>query len=181
MSNNYRPPRMTKKWEPKEWRPEYQRIVAYSACGIANTEIALKLGFTKEHISNILNLPQAKELLAQITLKLAAQQDINLTTEMTALVTQSFKRVKAVMNDDKLFEQSPFAIIDRGLEIMKGAGLLRGGGNGAPNAPISVGGNMNVFNLPPELAERLVDGLEKSNEARRLHTPRELKTGTDGD
>jgi hypothetical protein len=180
--SEYRPPRMTKKWVPKEWRPEYQRIVGYSACGISNIEIAQKLGFTKEHVSNILNLPEAKQLLAKITLKLAQNQDFNISTEMTQLVEQSFKRVKAVMNDDKLFEQSPFAIIDRGLEIMKGSGLLRGGGNGAP--PSLVGGNIsnvNLFNLPPELSERLVEGLEKSNRAREIHAPRELKTGTDGD
>src|SRR6266850_7034341 len=54
------------KWKPKRWHPVYEEIVLLGALGYANTEIAREKGFTKEHVSNVLNTPQAKMIQAII-------------------------------------------------------------------------------------------------------------------
>src|SRR5678815_940735 len=58
------------KWKPKKWRVEYDRVVAMSVTGLSNTEIAAKVGFTKEYVSMILNLDEGKALYNKLQEKI---------------------------------------------------------------------------------------------------------------
>lgn len=168
-ADNRRPPRLTR-WKPKMWRPEYERMVAYSTLGWSNTRIAKELGYTKEHVSNVLNTPQAEALKEQLLKRLHEVAVTSIPDNLEYIARRTTERLKKVLDDDELFDKSPFAVIDRGMDVLKGLSHLKGGGNGA--------GSINVNSaiiLPISAAENLASGLNKANEVRQLHAPKDEK------
>lgn len=160
-----------KKWIPKKWRPEYERVVAMSAAGMSNKQIATNVGFTPVHVSNILNLPQATELMERIVAKMREKSLVDIPNTLQRIAEKTAVRLESVLNNDELFEKSPFAVIDRGMDVLKGLNHLKGGGNGAP-----VGNVTNIQNamiVSADQADALSEGLRKRNEVKRLHSPTE--------
>lgn len=149
------------KWVPKKWRPEYDRIVAYSVMGKANTWIAQTLGFTPEHVSSILNTPRGIDLAAKLQEKLAANIESSVPDELAQIGKQAIKRLKTLMDDDEIFQKSPFAVVDRGMDVLKGLRHLVPGGNGAA---IQAGGNVTNIGqvvLSAQQHSDILDGLQQ--------------------
>lgn len=167
------------KWKPKKWRPEYDRIVGYSALGRSNVWIAENLQFTPEHVSTILNLPEAKALMEKLQTKLRERIVLNIPEVLDDVAQMAVKRLKQVMESDELFEKSPFAVIDRGMDVLKGLNHLRGGGNGAPVLPPpGTVTNIGVVNITPGQKSDITMGLEKIAEVRQLHSGTGTGDGT---
>lgn len=161
------PARVVKKWRPKKWRPEYDRVVAYSAMGKSNIWIAQQLSFTKEHVSTILNQPQAIELIGRLQAKLQDNMMVSIPQALSEIADKAVLRLKEVMFDDKLFSKNPFAVVDRGMDVLKGLQHLKGGGNGAPQQGNVY--NINTAILAPHQRSDILEGLEKVQEVNRLH------------
>lgn len=162
-----RPPAL-KKWVAKKWKPEYERMVAYSAMGWSNIKIAGECGRTTVHVSNVLNLPQAKELKQKIMERMREKTLEDVPTLLKKIAHKTAERLNSIIQDDDKFEKSPFAVIDRGLDVLKGTGYLKGGGNGAPQ-PFQQ--QNNFFNMPPHLMERLNAGMLTADKAQEIHAP----------
>lgn len=156
-----------KKWRPKKWRAEYDRIVAYSAMGKSNVWIAQQMGFDKVHVSVILHLPQAIELADKLQARLRERIETNIPEVLGYVAQRTAERLKQVIDDDELFEKNPFAVIDRGMDVMKGLNHLRGGGNGSPQE----GGVTNIGTVVISNGQKsdLMQGLEMIREVKRIH------------
>lgn len=153
------------KWVPKKWKADYDRVVGYHVVGKENKEIAVMLGFTPEHVSTILNTPQAQELKKRLEASLREKMLTNIPDALEYVARKTADLMKKVVDDEKLFEKSPFAVIGMGMDVMKGLNHLKGGGNGA-------GGTINVERaviVSGAAADGLVAGFDKANEARRLN------------
>ena len=161
-----------KKWIPKKWRPEYERVVAMSAAGMSNKQIANSVGFTPVHVSNILNLPQATELMERIVAKMREKSLTDIPSTLQRIAEKTAVRLEKVLDNEDLFEKSPFAVIDRGMDVLKGLNHLKGGGNGAPGSVTHVHGNAMI--VSSDQADALSEGLRKRNEVKRLHSPNEI-------
>jgi hypothetical protein len=161
-----------KKWIPKKWRPEYERVVAMSAAGMSNKQIAASVGFTPVHVSNILNLPQATDLMERIVAKMREKSMVDIPSTLQRVAEKAAQRLESVINNDELFEKSPFAVLDRGMDVIKGLNHLKGGGNGAPGNVTHVHGNAMI--VSSDQADALSEGLRKRNEVKRLHSPNEI-------
>lgn len=158
-----------KKWKPKRWRPEYDRIVAYSVMGKANTWIAENLGFTPEHVSTILNQTQAIELAAKLQAKLREKIEVNIPDVLSKVAEKTAERLFTLVNDEHLWEKNPFAVVDRGLDVLKGLNHLKGGGNGSLNG----GGttiNVGTAILAPTQQDSILQGLKMVAEVKKLHS-----------
>lgn len=159
-----RRPKLTS-WKPKTWKAIYDRVVAFHVMGKKNTEIAATLSMTPEHVSAILNQPQALALKKKMEDALRSRMEDNIPDMLEYVARKTASRLKQVLDDDELFAKAPLAIIDRGLDVMKGLNHLKGGGNGAP-------GSMNIQNaviIPQSQAAGLIEGFSKSDEARRIN------------
>lgn len=168
-----------KKWIPKKWRPEYERVVALSAAGKSNREIATIVGFTPVHVSNILNLPQATELMERIVAKMREKSLTDIPSTLQRIAEKTAVRLERVLDDEKLFEQSPFAVIDRGMDVLKGLNHLKGGGNGSGTGNVThVHGNAMI--VSSDQADALSEGLRKRNEVKRLHASTEVVEDASG-
>lgn len=160
------------KWQPRKWRVEYDRIVGMSVLGLANTEIAEKVGFCKEYISVILNLPEAKILYNRLQQKLLEQQEAFIPNTLNYVAKKTAERLKQVIDNDDLFQKNPFAVIDRGMDVLKGLRHLTGGGNGSigtgePGAVTNIG--TVVINQGQK--SDIMTGLEKLQEIKQIHSP----------
>lgn len=154
------------KWVPKKWKADYDRVVGYHVVGKENKEIAVMLGFTPEHVSTILNTPQAQELKKKMEASLREKMLTNIPETLDYVARKGAERLKQIVDNDDLFEKSPFAVVDRAMDVMKGLNHLKGGGNG------SQGGGINVERaiiVSGESAAGLVAGFGKADEARRLN------------
>jgi|GraSoiStandDraft_4_1057263.scaffolds.fasta_scaffold1510561_1 hypothetical protein len=154
-------------WSPKKWKAVYDRVVAYHVMGKKNNEIAATLNMTPEHISTILNQPHAIELKLKMEAAIRDKMAENIPNILEAVSRKTALRLQQILDDDELFKKAPLAIIDRGLEVLKGLSHLKGGGNGAPVGGTIVHGNAII--IPQNQAEGLIAGFTKSDEARRIH------------
>jgi len=160
-----------RRWVPRKWKPEYEIVVAYSSAGFGNQKIAdlmrekHNLSYTKQHISNILNTPQAEEFRERLLEKMRKNNIDNIPQQLEDIRKQAIKNIKSVLANPDLMESSPLAVFDRSLQVAKGLGDLK------EDKPSS--GNMNinnaVFAMPAELAQIFTDGLNKANEVKLLH------------
>ena len=162
-----------KRWRPLQWRPEYDRVVAYSVIGKSNIWIAKQLDFTPQHVSNLLRQPQAIAFAEKLHEKMRAQITINVPEVLSQIAEKSVLRLKEIIYDDELFQKSPFAVVDRGLEVIKGLGHIRGGGNGALQPTVNTV-NIGTAILAPHERISILEGLERIKEVKQLH-------GTDND
>lgn len=152
------------KWKPKKWRPEYDRIVAYSVMGKSNVWIAKQLDFTPVHVSNILNQPQAIELADKLHQKLRANLESDIPSVLTDVAQKTAKLMQRVIDDEVLVQKNPFAIIDRGMEVLKGLGHLKTGaqqGGNTFNGPTVV--------LTAHQNDAIASGLEKLQQIKVIH------------
>lgn len=159
-----KPARFTK-WVPKKWRPEYERVVIMSATGLSNTQIAEKTGFTKQHVSNILNLPQAEQLQAKIVERMRERALTDIPSVLNRVAEKAAERLEKMINNDELFEKNPFAVIDRGMDVIKGLNHLKSKAPEQGNT--TVNGNAVILNLRD--VDEIAAGLEKLAEVKRLH------------
>jgi predicted transcriptional regulator len=159
------------KWKPKQWRPEYERAVAYSALGVSNIEIAKMLGFSKEYVSMILNLDESKKRMAEFLEKLKVNNDVNVTEVSERVVGKTLKRLESLLDNEEAFEKSPFAIIDRGLRLSeaimkKGIDTLPGNSGGVHIHNHGEGSSTMI--VTPETDDSLKAALRKAQNVRSL-------------
>lgn len=166
-----RGPRLTLPWKPKEWRPEYERVVALSCMGKSNTEVALLTNFTSQHVSNILNLDEAAVFRKQVLDKMRERSMMDIPEQMERLKGNIVKRLNEAMTDDVLFQDSPFALLDRGIRVLEGSKVLDKGG-AVTNVQVNNQNNSTMV-LPTESANTLIEGLRKADEVKRVHAPSE--------
>lgn len=156
------------RWKPKKWRPEYDRMVFMSVAGFSNKQIGERLGYTKEHVSNVLNLAQAEQLREEIQKRMREEAYQDLPKRLNEIAAKTVERMHMLVHNDDIFERSPFQVIDRGMDILKGLGHLKHG-----NADRGTDGgtvvNHGTIVVSDKLMERFVAGLEKSEEARQLN------------
>lgn len=157
--------RINRQWVPKRWRPEYERIVAFSVCGKANTWIAEQMGFTTVHVSNILNLPQAVALAEKLHARLRENVEMNVPQVLSEISTKALERVKAFVSNDTLFEKNPFAVVDRSMRILENTVLQKAVN---PTSPLNID-RSNVLVLSPAQQDSVSEGLKKLQEIKQLH------------
>lgn len=152
-------------WVPKKWRPEYERMLAYSVLGHSNKMIAQELGYTKEHVSTILNMPEAEEMRIMVLGKMRGTVVKSVTDNLKEIVEKGAKLLNDSFDDPEIVKKSPFQLIDRSLDVMKGLGHLRGGGNGSS---VTVNNTQNNLVVSPEVADDLASALQAAKRVREL-------------
>lgn len=169
------PARLTKKFEPKTWKPIYDQFVFHHCCGKSNIWIANEYDYTPQQVSNILNSTQGKVLKKIIAFNLQQQREQSIGERMGNVADKFMKRIEEVAEDDELFEKAPFAVIDRGLTILKSLSHLKGGSEspngGSPTVNnVQINNNQRVTVIGEKAAQELRDAIRFSDEVNALHT-----------
>lgn len=150
------------RWRPKRWEVVYDQIVALSTLGKPHKEIAQLFGYTEQHISNIVNCPEASITRGRLLEQLAKGAISKMDTDFETLAVQAKNRIAQVLYDDELFKDSPFQVVDRGIAVLRGVGRLRSDNE----AKLRVD---KAIILSGDDAKIIREAIVKSDEARRLH------------
>jgi len=160
----------SKKWVPKKWESLFDEWVLRSVLGASNVDIAEKYHYTKQHVSAVLNTPQAKLLRRQLHDNLRKSIELKTEERIAHLQDKALSRMAAVIDNDELAASQPYAMFDRSVAILKGTGVLKSdqgvGGINAKNA---------VF-LAPELARGIIEGMRMADKAKLLNVTDEIIT-----
>jgi hypothetical protein len=160
-----------KRWEPKQWLPIYEAIVALSCTGLSNEHVGKRFGYGKQQVSNILNTPQGKKLKELIANRIREMNLLTLEDRMAFMQKNALGNIDKVLADEDgtIIQRAPLALFDRSLAFLKSSGALKG------DIPQSSGntlvGNAKTVNvvLSPEANQLLRDGLSKAKEVEVIH------------
>lgn len=160
-----------KKWVPKEWRPEYEAIVALSCTGLSNKEVGARFGYGPQQVSNICNTPQGKKLKEIISERLRVANVATFEERFAALGEVALKNIEDVLGNEGVKSKAPLAIFDRSMSVLKALGKVRREDNPpvAPNGVPLVGNAKSVMILTHDADKALAAGLQKAQQAKLLH------------
>jgi hypothetical protein len=120
------------RWQPKEWKPVYETIVALHCMGYKNKDISLKLKsdfavrYTPMAISLILKTKQAVAIIELFKARVKTDTENKAKDRITALTERAMSNLESVIGNDKLLEDSPFAIFNASAKFLEGIGKLDG-------------------------------------------------------
>lgn len=115
--------RIKKRWNPKEWRPEYEAIVALSCTGTSHKLLAERYGYTPVHISNIVNSDVGKELSNIILQNLRKLSTESLPQKIEGMQQVAVKRMEEYLSNDIVAQTDPQRMFDRALKFASEFGL----------------------------------------------------------
>lgn len=169
-----------KNWVPKKWEPLFDEWVLRSVLGTSNIAIAAHYGYTRQHVSAVLNTPQAKLLRRQLHDNLRKNIELKTTERIEHIQDKALSRMTQVIDDDQLAAAQPFAMFDRSVAILKGTGIFKSDEKAGINAK-------NAIFLAPELAKGILEGIRMADKAKQLNagtlatevitTGKEIKSG----
>ena len=161
------PEATSNRWQPKAWRPEYTEMVTLSSLGMSHKaisdEIFKRTGtrYTTQHVSNVMCTRQGKALMEMISRNLQAHVEKTIPERLEAIAHKTIERLEVMMNDDKLFEKAPFAVIDRGMKIAVSTGHIKSESSGS--------GANNKFFIPVEAMKGLIEAMKISENVQTVH------------
>jgi len=173
------------RWEPKTWKPRYDMVVYKHCLGYDNNRIATETGLHFQTVSNILGSLQGRARVKIIQDKLLTNVNADLGQRLMNVAEKFMAKIERVAEDEELFTKSPFAVIDRGLQVLKGVGHLKsaaegsagsGSGGPTPNHTTFIG---KAVILSDDAAKNLRDAIALSDEVKEIHEhrPFELISG----
>jgi hypothetical protein len=161
--------KIKKRWNPKEWRPEYEAMVGLACTGLSYNEIGNRFGYTSVHVGNIVNSDMGKALQRIILDKLRKNNTESLAERIDALKTKALSRVEHFINNDDYADKSPLAMFDRSFKFLTGSRVLSDDkGDGANhNTPIQI--NNKTVIVTTETSKAFAEGIASLKRISELH------------
>lgn len=155
-------------WQPGEWSGQYEKIVFESCMGASNISLAEKHGFTKEHISNILNTEQARSIKAQYVAAIRQGSLDLMEKQYGEIVSRSVDNIHKVLHRDDLTLNHPFSQFDRSISALKGLGKLQE--EAKAGVIINNQTNNNTMIITSDDESKILKGLDKLQQIKLLHS-----------
>lgn len=147
-----------KKWEPKEWRPQYEEIVLESARGASNKSLAEKHGVSPQTICNINRTEMARKIRSELVANLRST-GLGMQERRLLLADKALERIEEYFERDDVAEKNPGAMADRAMKLLTGVGQLKSEHEGSRNVTV----------IGDVLGEKLIAALTKSDQVREKY------------
>ncbi len=161
------------KWVPKRWRPEYEVIVSLSSTGLSHQAVADRFfelsgtRYTIQHISNIVNTPEAKNFQAKTVAHIRGNFVESVSDHLERANHKAINIVEKLLDDGDKYEESPFNVIDRALAFMKITSKPTQ--VATPAAVVNNNNNNSVMVMTADAAKIIREGTSKADEVARLY------------
>lgn len=175
-------PRITPRWEPKNWQPQYDEIVILSVHGISNISIAERYELTPQQVSNILNCEEGKRKIEEQRKEALLQIQSGFTNRLDRLAGKALDVAEKVLDNtgavENMIENHPLSLINNMMGILKATGKVIDKSSPASNVSvnqtiqqnnITVNQQTNNIQVPIAVAERVNSGLAMLDEIDRIH------------
>lgn len=157
-----------RRWQPNEWEPEYEKIVFESCLGKSNVELSVKFNFTKEHISNILNTEQAREI-KRLYVEAIRQGSLDLMEKQFGeITTQAVKNMHTVLHRDELTEKNPYSQFHASVTALKSLGKLQE--ESKPGTVHNTQINNTTMIITSDDESKIISGIDKLEQIKLLHS-----------
>jgi hypothetical protein len=176
--------RLSPRWEPKEWQPEYDEMVVLTCHGVSNIRIAEQYNLTPQQVSNILNTDQGKLKIAETRKKHLEKLSESVGGRLENISIRAVGVIEEVLTDEAamhgLRKESPLSLLSSMMGILKATGKVKDstdrslGITSPANVTINqnniqVNSNTNIVTVPIAIAERVNTGLGMLQEIDRIH------------
>lgn len=158
-----------RKWQPNEWEGEYEKIVFESCMGASNTDLAVKYNFTPQHISNIINTEEAREIKRQYVAAVRQGSLDLMETQYGEIVSRSVLNIHTVLHRDDLTQNHPFSQFDRSISALKGLGKLQEEAKAGVINQTNIQNN-NTMIITSDDESKIIAGLNKLEQIKLLHS-----------
>lgn len=168
--------KIKKRWDPKEWRPEYEAMAALAATGMPHNEIASRFGYTAPWVSMIMNSPKGKIVKQLIVNNIREAGSKQITTErIQRLQEAAFANVERVITDPDIMERSPMAIFGASMDVLKKSPVFGEADKDRPPVPIAGSiQNTQINYFAPGVDRKELEGsLNLANEVKQIHGPKD--------
>lgn len=155
------------RWVPRRWEEFYNQIVILAALNLkSNTELAEIYNISPQHVSNIINTPQAAELRERIyNISLDNTKKISIE----GMILKAMERINSVLSNDEVFEKKTEFVTGVAMKLLSHKMEKK---EGSGNINVS-GGNAIIFSAADGAAMR--EALKKSAEADELNAGRPIE------
>lgn len=155
-------------YNPKKWEAWHESIVIRSVLGASNKDLAEKFGITPQHVSNILNCPQAVEVKERIRNQIVNEGN-NVAERVAGIQELALQRMQEYLKKDELATGNPHQTMDRAMQAFKLTmpESIKTNPESVQNNSLTLQQNILVAN--GEFMERLTKGLEISNQVQEKH------------
>jgi hypothetical protein len=151
-----------KRWQPKKWDPIYDQMVAMSCTGMSGKAIGDRFGYTPQQVSNILCSDRGKLIKQMVSQHIVEEMKKDLAQNQAIAERRAHDIIHSVLGNNDLLASNPLAMYDRAIKFLEGRGQLEDPTKKQQStAPVIVMGD--------ELANKLISGINKANEAIALH------------
>lgn len=153
-------------WQPNEWEGEYEKIVFESCMGASNTDLAVKYNFTPQHISNIINTEQARQIKAQYVAAIRQGSLDLMEKQYGEIVSRSVQNMHTVLHREDILQSHPFSQFDRSISALKSLGKLQ------EEAKAGIVNNTQINNtmiISSDDESKILKGIDKLEQIKLLH------------
>jgi len=146
----------------KNWKPKHENVVILHLNGWDNKAIAQYMKCSEVRVSQILNDPQAQAIIRSTMERVKENLGDDISDRLLKLTEKSVERIEETMQAKFVPGTDPKKHQDNvALKLLSGKGFLSGESEEAEKKDREI---------PISLLERFTDALEKSNEAKLLHS-----------
>lgn len=127
-----------RKWQPKEWKFEYETVLLMHVCGKTHSEIAEVCQLGEQQINNILNSELCRNRKEQLKSKLGVTEVIE---GYKNIMEMAVNRMKEFLEDKGTFKSYPVGAVSVAMKMFE---MFDGKLN--PGVRLSAQGSINVTN-----------------------------------
>jgi hypothetical protein len=157
-----------RKWQPNEWEGEYEKITFESCMGVSNTDLAQKYNLTPQHISNILNTEQAREIKRQYVLAIRQGSLDLMEKQFGEITTKAVDNMHNILHRDDLTLNHPFSQFNASVTALKSLGKLQE--DSKPGTVNNTQINNTTMIVTSEQESKIIAGLDKLEQIKQLHS-----------
>lgn len=145
----------------KDWQPWMTEAVILHASGMSVPELRVKFQRGDQHIRNILNTEQAKEIVRDIQARALKQTTASVNEKIIALRQKALANMEKVLDDpdEQLSKTSPFAFLEASRKVYETVSKHDAPLPAAPQTNIQQNFQQNIIgSVSPELMDKLRGG-----------------------
>lgn len=139
----------------KDWQAWMTEAVILHASGMSIPELRVKFGRTDQHIRNVLNTEQAKEIVRKIESHATKSLATSSSSKIAFIKEAALSSMQEMLANDALKQNSPFAFWDAARKTLDTVSRMSAPAPAPPASAPTVNIQQNIVNATPTMLSQL--------------------------
>lgn len=111
------------RWQPKRWEAKYDIVILMEVAGVPQRRIAEEVGMTLAWVNNIINCDEGRKRYGEISLARKEKVESGLVADLDEIRKLAVGHIKETLQDEDRRKDSPIAIMDRCITLIRALGI----------------------------------------------------------